>query len=178
MHTRIAPIGEYKIAHITTIGTVVPVGVCVSTTAPTTITAGAGVVVTPVSMANIVVGMWLNVANGTGTAEDVQVLSISSPTTFTANFANNHSGAYNITSRTGTYLGPIIVGQAGTSMVLTLYDGSPYVLPNVSKVIGVLSLTAGDYDFAARCDQGLFYTLAGTPGDITLQYLDYAPGGQ
>ena len=177
MHTRIAPIGEYKVKHITATGTVVPVGACVSTTSATTITAGSNVVVTPVSMANIVTGMYLNIANGTGTAEDIQVLSTTA-TTYTANYLYNHSGAYTVTSRTGTYLGPVVVNAVGTGVTLTLYDGSPNLFPDAGTALAIITVAAGTYNFAARCDKGLFYTVAGTPGDYSLHYLDYAAGGQ
>lgn len=68
----------------------------VATTSSTTITAST-MAVTPASMANIFVGTQLNFSGGTGTAEIVTVLSVTA-TTFTATFANSHSGAYNIAS--------------------------------------------------------------------------------
>jgi hypothetical protein len=67
----------------------------VNTTSATTITAGAGVVVTPASMTNIVVGAYLYFSVGTGTAETVVVTAVTS-TTFTATFVNGHSGGYAI----------------------------------------------------------------------------------
>lgn len=69
----------------------------VSTNAPTTI-GGAGVAtVTPASMVNIVPGAQLVFSGGSGAAETVTVLSTTA-TTFSANFANGHSGGYTITS--------------------------------------------------------------------------------
>lgn len=69
----------------------------VSTTASTAVAAAGSVVITPASMANIAGGVPLNISGGTGTAETVIPYSITS-TTFTANFANTHSGTYNIIS--------------------------------------------------------------------------------
>lgn len=170
---RTAPIGEYTPLHITTTGTLVPVGLVVSTTAPTTIVAGAGVVVTPVSMVNITLGTILNIANGIGSAEDVMVKSMTA-TTFTADFASGHSGAYTIISHRGTFLGRLVVGQVGTSVTITLYNGHPSTLPNAGTVIGVITPTLGSTDFECVCDKGLFYTAAGTMGDYTLMYIDMA----
>jgi hypothetical protein len=99
-HARIATVPEYQFVHVTATGTAVPVGNSVGTTAPTTITAGSVQTITPASMLNISQGMMLNFAGGVGTAEDVQVISITS-TTFNAFFANAHSGAYTISSHRG-----------------------------------------------------------------------------
>ncbi len=66
----------------------------VNTTSATTIVAST-MAVTPVSMSNIVPGMSLYLAGGTGAAELVVVQSTTA-TTFTATFANGHSGAYTI----------------------------------------------------------------------------------
>lgn len=68
----------------------------VNTTAPA-ITAGAGVVVTPANPAGIQVGSLLFISGGTGASETVLVTAIGNGT-FTANFANSHSGAFTITS--------------------------------------------------------------------------------
>lgn len=70
--------------------------VLVNTTAPTTITAST-MAVTPASMANIQPGTQLVLSAGTGATETVTVLSVTA-TTFTATFANGHSGAYTIVS--------------------------------------------------------------------------------
>jgi hypothetical protein len=72
--------------------------VLVNTTSSTTITAGLNVVVAPASMTNIYVGQKLLFSGGTGTAETVTVLAVSSTTFTVTAFANNHSGAYTITS--------------------------------------------------------------------------------
>lgn len=170
-HSRFAQVGEYKSLRVNATGTVVPVGNCVSTTAPTTITAGNGVVVTPASMSHIVQGILLNFANGTGTAEDVIVLSVTS-TTFTANFVNGHSGAYNITSRKGISLGSVVINKAGTGDTITLYDGSPNLLPDAGTAFAVITPAFGTLTYHGSYDKGLFYTVAGTPGEYTINYLD------
>lgn len=177
-HSRVSPVLEYQPLHITATGTIVPVGLGVSTTSSTTITAGNGVVVTPASMANIYAGMILNIANGTGSAEDITVSSITS-TTFTANFVNNHSGAYTIISRRGIDLGKIVVNTSTTSAAsLTLYNGHPAILPDAGVAFAVIDLNslprAAHFDYECSCNKGLFYTLTGTPGDYTLMYLDHA----
>lgn len=171
-HERYAPIGEHQPLHVTTTGTTVPVGKAVSTTSSTTIAAGSNVVVTPASMNNIEVGMMLNFANGTGTAEDVKVKSVTA-TTFTADFVNNHSGAYTIISRRGAFLGRLVVNAAGTGVTITLYNGHPSVLPDAGAAFAVVTPAAGStLIFDCAVDKGLFYTLAGTPGDYTLTFLD------
>lgn len=168
-------VSDYTPLHITAIGTLVPVGLCVNTTSGTTITAGSNVTVTPASMAGIVPGLTLNFANGTGTAENVVVKTITS-TTFTADFVNNHSGSYNITSLRGTFLGPIVVNSAGSGATLTLYNGSPNTLPKAGAAIAVIAIAAGQpLNFACTCDNGLFYTLAATSApDLTLHYIDHS----
>ncbi len=172
-HIRFSPVTEYQCQHVTATGTNVPVGTSVGTTAPTTIVAGSQVV-TPASMSNIQVGQYLNFAGGTGAAEDVLVTAVTS-TMFTATFVNGHSGAYTISSHKGVFLGPIIIGNPGTSMVLTLFNGHPNASP-AGATVAVLTIPASatSYPFAASFDQGAYYTLAGTPGDITLQYLSHS----
>lgn len=177
-HARVAPIFEYIPLHITTPGTLVPVGLCVSTTSSITITAGSGVVVTPASMTGIYLGQILNIANGTGSAEDVTVTGITS-TTFTASFINNHSGAYTIISRRGTDLGRVTVNSAGNLATLTLYNGHPGMLPDAGGSIAVIDCSeVTPFEYGCTCDKGLFYTLAvsggGTNPDLTLMYLDHA----
>jgi hypothetical protein len=68
----------------------------VNTTSSTTVVAST-MAVTPASMANIFVGTQLIFSGGTGATETVTVQSVTA-TTFTATFANGHSGAYAITS--------------------------------------------------------------------------------
>lgn len=65
-----------------------------TTSSSTTISAGTATV-TPASMASIYVGSQLNFSGGTGSSETVVVTAVTS-TTFTATFANGHSGGYTI----------------------------------------------------------------------------------
>lgn len=177
----LAPIGEYTPLHINALtsgSAFVPAGQAVNTTSATTITAGAGVVVTPASLNGIVVGKLLNVAGGTGTAENVRVSAVNlTAGTFTADFSNNHSGAYTLVSRTPTYLGRLVVNQPGSGVTITLRNGAPGLsdLPASAGVFAVItpSATGQVFDFACVCDFGLFYTvLSGTAGDYTLTYID------
>lgn len=174
-HSRVATVGEYTALHISSAGTLVPVGLCVSTTSSTTITAGSGVVVTPTSMATITPGMTLNFANGTGNAEDVTVLSITG-TTFTANFVNNHSGGYTIISRRGIDLGHIVINKIGSGCALTLYNGHPSMLSDAGSTLAVVDFTATPLDYSCTLDKGLFYTLTmgSSSCDLTLMYMDHA----
>lgn len=71
-------------------------GAAVVNTASATTVSGAGVTtITPTSMAGIYNGQALTFSGGTGATETVYVYNVTS-TTFTANFANNHSGGYTI----------------------------------------------------------------------------------
>lgn len=156
----------------------VPNSRCVSTTSATTITAGSNVVVTPASIKGIYVGQLLNIANGTGTAEDVRVKAVDPVGgTFKADFVNNHSGAYTITSKSGGFLGPIVVNSPGSSCTITLYHGSPNLVPLPSNqgIIGVLqpSATGQYYPYAWALDLGLFYTVTGSSAsDVTGGWID------
>ncbi len=153
---------------------VLPVGICVATTAAANgaITAGTGVVVTPDSMANIQLNMRLRVSGGTGTAEVVTVSAVTA-TTFTATFANNHSGAYAFYSLYESYLGPVLIGADGTSDSLKLYNGHPNDNP-AGVAISTITITAGVvyYPFALKVPRGLYYSVAGTAGNYTIHYLD------
>lgn len=177
-HNRRAPMYEYIPLHVTSTGTVVPVGKTVGTTSSTAVAAPGSVIITPTSMANITLGMILNISAGTGTAEDVTVTATTS-TTFTATFVNTHSGTYNICSYKGTFIKGININNAGTSMVLTLYNGNPNGhYAGTSTVIGTafavltVGTTVGHIEYPGVLDNGLYYTLAGTPGDVTIWYAD------
>ena len=171
-HPRYAPVGEYAPFHLIATATTKEIGALVNTASVTTITAGNNVIVTPTTMANIFAGMRLNIANGTGTAEDILVKSITG-TTFTADFLNSHSGAYTVISLKGSYLGKVIVNAPGTSAILTLYNGHPSTLPVAGAAFAIVPLALGaPAGFDCWCNRGLFYTLSGTPGDYTLTYLD------
>lgn len=172
-HAHSSPIGEYSYLYLSTAqATPAPVGALVNTSSATTIAAGTQVV-TPLAMTNIVQGMVLNIANGTGTAEDVLVTATTA-TTFTAVFQYAHSGAYTILSRKGTNLGAVIVGNAGSGAVLTLYDGHPNLSPNPGQTIAVIQPSVnGNYSFQVACDQGLWYTLTATTApNLTITYVD------
>lgn len=161
----------FRISAVTTAP--VAIGNNVATTAPTTITAGNGVIVTPASMQNITVGRWLNFNGGTGTAEDVQVLSVTS-TTFTANFVNNHSGAYVISSQRTVDIGTLEVNQPGTSITITLYDGHPSASPaGTAFAVITPNVSEPTRNYFDRCNRGLFYTATGSAiGDYTVNYHD------
>jgi hypothetical protein len=150
---------------------VVPVGRCVNTVSSTAITAGANVVVTPASMANITSGMTLDIAGGVGTNERVLVTATTA-TTFTATFSSNHSGGYVISSLRGTFVGPLVVGAAGTSVVLTLYDGHPNAsVAGTAFSVPTLGTTPLPYGLVAKA--GLYYTITASANpDLTLHYLD------
>jgi hypothetical protein len=152
--------------------TAAAIGNNVATTSSTTITAGNGVVVTPASMQNITVGRWLNFNGGTGSPEDVQVLSVTS-STFTANFVNNHSGGYTISSQRTVDIGTLEINQPGTAVTITLYDGHPNASPaGVVFAVIVPSTSEATRHYHTRCNRGLFYTCTGTVGDYTVTYHD------
>lgn len=154
----------------------IPVGSAVNTTSATTIVAGSAVPVTPASLSGITVGKLLNIAGGTGTAETVRVKSIVAGVSFTADFTNNHSGAYTISSLSPTWLGKVVINQPGSGVSLSLYNGNPNVLPQAlnAGLFAVIQPSAAgqSFDFGCVCDYGLFYTLTGTAGDYTLLYQD------
>lgn len=182
-HVRSAPIDEYQPQHISAAGTVVAVGTLVSTTATTTVSAAGSATITPASMANIVLGMKLNISHGTGTAEDVVVTAITS-TTFTAVFANTHSGTYNICSIKGTFIKGININTFDTAVnTVTLYNGNPNAYyPGTTTAIGtafaVIKLPVGTIpiflDLPGVVDKGLFYTVSSvtTSIDYTIWYID------
>lgn len=172
-HNRRAPVYEYLPLRINTAAaSATPVGKQVNTTSTTAVAAPGSVVITPASMANItVVGMVLQIFGGTGTAEEVVVTALSS-TTFTATFANTHSGTYNICSVKGTFLHGVTTGVVGTTSTLTLYNGNPNATPAGVQFATVDTTTKGTVFYDVVLDQGLWYTASATPGDNTVTYLD------
>jgi hypothetical protein len=174
-HERRAPVYEYQPLHITATGTTVPVGMCVSTTGSSAITAGVKVTITPASMTNILVGMYLNLSNGSGTHEDVVVLSTTS-TTFTAKVVNSYASGFTIISRRGSFLGGFVVNAPGTGITLTLYNGHPSLAPDAGIPFAVITPATGmSLAFNCAVDKGLFYTVSGTTaGDYTMMVLDQA----
>lgn len=164
---------QYRPFHISaTQATAAAIGNNVATTSSTTITAGPGVVVTPASMNNITVGRWLNFSGGTGTFEDILVTAVGA-STFTADFVNSHSGGYTISSQRTVDIGDVVVNDPGTTVVLTLYDGNPSATPAGVAIAVIKPAPGNDTKIdKGRLNRGLFYTLSGTPGDITIWYHD------
>lgn len=164
---------QYRPSHITAVqSTAAAIGNNVATTSVTTITAGSNVVVTPADMTNITPGRWLNFSGGTGTFEDVLVKSVTS-STFTADFVNNHSGGYVISSQRTVDIGDVVVNDPGTSVVLTLYDGNPNATPAGTAIAVIKPASGNDTKIdKGRINRGLFYTLSGTPGDFTVWFHD------
>lgn len=102
----------------------------INTTASTAVGAAGSVVITPASMANIAVNSVINLSGGTGTAEQI-VVSAVTPTTFTATFANTHSGTYNLVSA------PLATVTFGNGTNAAAY--TPYLLKPLAN-----ALSAGD----------------------------------
>jgi hypothetical protein len=121
----------------------------------------------------------LLICAGTGTAEYVTIDSVDHANgKFTATFANAHSSTYHIISVAGTFCGPVVIDKAGTTDIITLYDGSPNANSfnsQIGNAFAVITVAAGQpLAFQCACDFGLFYTVGGTPGEYTFQYLDMA----
>lgn len=176
-----AQVGQYQPYHIgAALASATPVGALVNTTSTTTIGAAGAATVTVASAQAVAAmrpGMILVIYGGTGTAEEVTVTSTNySAATFTATFANTHSGTYNITSKTGVSLGRVIIGGAGTTMTLTLSNGNPAITassaPNYGTIAVITPVAGATYDFEVSADYGLYVTYAGSAaGDVTITYL-------
>jgi len=106
----------------------------VTTSSATTVTAGT-MAVTPLSMSNIAIGTTLRFSGGTGATEDVIVNAVTA-TTFTATFANGHSGAYTITS---SPIGSIVFSAATVVATSLLPTQLSLIVP-----LGTSPLIAGD----------------------------------
>jgi hypothetical protein len=141
--------------------------------------AGSATITLNVPFANgspqsLVAGMSFIVSDGTGTAEVITATAVNTSLTtpsITAVFAGAHSGTYNVRTFRGSHLGTIVVNDPGTTMVLTLYNGHPAITgsnPGAGKVIAAIKVVAPGYTFNAAVPNGLFYTLTGTPGDLTV----------
>ncbi len=177
MHERTDNLSPYYPFHVTAAATAQPLGDNVATTSATTITAGSDKTVTPASMTNIVQGMRLNFSAGTGAAEDVIVKTTNVVGgTFTADFVNGHSGAYNIISFRPQYLGSLVINAVGSITAISIYNGSP-LLYNGGTGTGVLIASIGIpsattlYLYNCYCNRGVFYTQTGT-GSITFMVTD------
>lgn len=170
-------IPQYKVFRITalTTATPVPIGLAVNTTIAAAITAGNSVTITPLAMTNITKGKRLSIVNG-ATWENITVLSVTG-TTFVANFANSYGTASNLYSVDGAVLGPVVVNSPGATVVLTLYNGLPGMLPKAGAIIAAITPVAGStLGYAAIIDQGLFMTYLGTTaGEVVVHYLDHPP---
>src|SRR5258708_18593 len=109
--------------------------------------------------------------------EIVKVTAISGPAAalqVTATFANTHSGTYRVRLNRGSVLGTILVGQPGTTMVLTLYNGHPNAGGTAMSVI-TPPTAADEVAVGATFDKGVYYTYTGTTaGDVTIMA---APAG-
>lgn len=165
--------------HITAAAGPLAVGRFQAQTTATTAIAGGGAstTVTPVSMTNINQNDWLEIFGGTGTSERVQVTAIQyssgAPVSFSAVFANAHSGTYNITTRHKVFIGRVVINKVGTTDTITLYDGHPSWTIQPGQAFAVITPTAGgNYVYDAECLFGLYYTVGGTAGDYTITFLD------
>jgi hypothetical protein len=171
------PIGQWKMQPVSAaVATATGLGRCLSTTIAAALTAGNGVVITPASMGNIIVGKWLSIVNG-ATQEFVQVLAVTA-TTFTVNLVNSYGVSSNLYSVDGLWFGGIEVNQPGTGVTITLYNGLPGMLPKAGQAVAAIQPSGVgliEWD-GTNFDQGLFYTVAGgTVGNYTLLFLDHPP---
>lgn len=185
MHSRSDSLSPYYPFHINTNApTARPLAGNVTTTSATTIVAGANVVVTPASLTNILQGMELNFSAGTGAAEDVVVKNVNAVAgTFTADFVNGHSGAYNIVSMRPQYLGSLVVNAQGTtpSATFSIYNGSPLLYNGgtgtgvliASVVVPLAGSALPQYLYNCYCSRGAFYTFTNsTGGSFTFMAVD------
>ena len=98
-------------------------------------------------MYGIHVGDWLYFSGGTGAAETVQVTAVTA-TTFTATFANNHSGAYTIATA-GNPNGPGLVSglnsapNSGNGDAFEIRGGDVLKLERLSNNVTGLASDAG-----------------------------------
>lgn len=68
----------------------------------------------------------------------------------------------------GAVLARVVINQAGSSMTLTLTDGS-----GGSTIAVITSTSTNPLIYAVEATNGLYYTYTGTTaGDITVSYLD------
>lgn len=181
-HQRFANISEYVPFHLTTAAaTGTPIGTTqrVNTTSTSTIAVGLSQPFVPASFAGLYVNQVLLVYGGVGTAEVITISRIDKVGGFCyANFANTHSGTWNIQSVKGTYLGPIVVNKVGSAETLTLYQANPAATgapaPYIGAAFAIITPAAGTpYPFGLWLPYGLYYTYAATTaGDYTIHYLD------
>ncbi len=179
---QIAVLGQYQPLHISAAqATAKAIGALVDTTSTTAVTAAGSATITTAAAQDIAKmrpGMVLVIYGGTGTAEEVVVASLSlSAGTFTAVFANTHSGTYNITSKNGVFLGSVVVNAVGTGMTLTLYNGNPATglgtgAPGYGALAVITPVAGANATYDVTCDYGLYFEYAGSSaGDLTIGYL-------
>lgn len=98
----------------------------INTTATTAVAAPGAVAITPASMVGISLGSSIDVSGGVGTAETVIVDAVTA-TTFTATFANTHSGTYNLVS---TPIASVTFGVGTNATAWVPFLVKPLVGPN------------------------------------------------
>lgn len=108
-----------------------------STTSSTAVGAPGSATITPATMYGIRVGEQLAITGGTGTAEVVTVTAVTA-TTFTATFANTHSGTYNIA--TG---GAAANAGSATQGPVELLPGDVVAVQRISNNVTGLATPAG-----------------------------------
>jgi len=178
VHERTDSLSPYYPFHVTAAAaTATPLGSNVSTTSATTITAGTDRVVTPASLTNIVSQLRLNFSGGTGAAEDVVVKTVNAVAgTFTADFVNGHSGAYNIISFRPQYLGTLVVNAVTNLTGISIYNGSPLLyaggagLGTLIASIGTPPSGTPPYLYNCYCNRGVFYTLTSS-GVVSVTFM-------
>ena len=115
-------IAFYPMSYYGALSATTPVSLGVSTTSTTAVTSGS-TTITPSSVAGIVVGLVLLVDAGTAVAEYVVVSAGGvGGTTFTATFANAHSGTWTIR----TVVPP---GKVSTTATTTVTSGATVITP-------------------------------------------------
>lgn len=178
-HIVTAGVSEYQFVHVAAATTAVtPIGIQVNALTTQSITVGLNTItLTTGTTANMSAGQQISIsqaAGGTGVAEIVSVISVISPTQFTATFANVHgTNTLVVSAQRGTLLGPVICGGAGSAMTLALYNGHPNAKNPGVQITALSPSAGGNYPFGIACDSGLWYTYTGTTaGSLTIHYVD------
>lgn len=133
-----------------------------TTTASTTVAVGSATI-TPASMAGIFVGQTLAISGGTGTAENVIVTAITS-TTFTAVFANTHSGTYNIAQA------PLATITFGNGTNAVAYTALSWAIGSSSFPLNRNYIRGGDVITIQRASNG-----TGLASTAFLAEIDWVP---
>jgi hypothetical protein len=115
--------------------------VLVNTTLSSSVVAGAGVVVTPASITNIVPGMMLTFQGGT--AETVMVLSVNyAAGTFTCNLANNHASASGLVNPPVTATVAFVSGTNASKFVPIQLAGIPNAILLPKDVVTIARVSS------------------------------------